>query len=89
MPTSRPSRRPPYYALNLYPGICNTIGGARRNGKAQVLDPDGNPIPRLYSAGSFGNMAGHTYAVTGGNGSENWCVGRIAGRECAHLDSWE
>ena len=54
-----------------------------------MLDPDGNPIPRLYSAGSFGNMAGHTYAVTGGNGSENWCVGRIAGRECAHLDSWE
>ena len=84
-----PISTPPYYALNLYPGICNTIGGARRNGKAQVLDPDGNPIPRLYSAGSFGNMAGHTYAVTGGNGSENWCVGRIAGRECAHLDSWE
>ena len=84
-----PILTPPYYALNLYPGICNTIGGARRNGKAQVLDPDGNPIPRLYSAGSFGNMAGHTYAVTGGNGSENWCVGRIAGRECAHLDSWE
>ncbi len=84
-----PISTPPYYALNLYPGICNTIGGARRNGKAQVLDPNGNPIPRLYSAGSFGNMAGHTYAVTGGNGSENWCVGRIAGRECAHLDSWE
>ena len=84
-----PISTPPYYALNLYPGICNTIGGARRNGKAQVLDPDGNPIPRLYSAGSFGNMAGHTYAVTGGNGSENWCVGRIAGRECAYLDSWE
>lgn len=80
---------PPFYALPLYPGICNTIGGARRNGKAQVLNPDGNPIPRLYSAGSFGNMAGHTYAVTGGNGSENWCVGRIAGREAAHLDSWE
>ena len=80
---------PPFYALPLYPGICNTIGGARRNGKAQVLNPDGNPIPRLYSAGSFGNMAGHTYAVTGGNGSENWCAGRIAGREAAHLDSWE
>jgi succinate dehydrogenase/fumarate reductase flavoprotein subunit len=80
---------PPFYAVNLYPGICNTIGGARRNGKAQVLDPDGNPIPRLYSAGSFGNMAGHTYAITGGNGSENWCVGRIAGREAAHLDGWE
>ncbi len=84
-----PISTPPYYAINLYPGICNTIGGARRNGKAQVLDPDGNPIPRLYSAGSFGNMAGHTYAITGGNGSENWCVGRIAGRECAGLDSWE
>ncbi len=84
-----PIATPPFYAIPLYPGICNTIGGARRNGKAQVLNPDGEPIPRLYSAGSFGNMAGHTYAVTGGNGSENWCVGRIAGREASHLDNWE
>ncbi len=79
----------PFYAIALYPGVCNTIGGARRNEKAQVLDPDGTPIGRLYSAGSFGNMAGHTYAITGGNLSENWCVGRIAGREASHLDSWE
>ena len=70
----------PFYAIPLYPGICNTIGGARRNENANIVDPSGNPIPRLYSAGSFGNMNGHTYAITGGNGSENWCVGRIAGR---------
>jgi hypothetical protein len=79
----------PFYAIPLYPGICNTIGGARRNEKANVLDPYGDPIPRLYSAGSFGNMNGHTYAITGGNGSENWCVGRIAGRNAAALDAWD
>ncbi|MFR5828375.1 MAG: hypothetical protein ACLUE1_04600 [Adlercreutzia equolifaciens] len=58
-----------FYAIPLYPGICNTIGGARRNENANIVDPSGNPIPRLYSAGSFGNMNGHTYAITGGNGS--------------------
>ena len=31
-------------------------------------------------------MNGHTYAITGGNGSENWCVGRIAGRNAAALE---
>ena len=79
----------PFYAIPLYPGICNTIGGARRNENANIVDPSGNPIPRLYSAGSFGNMNGHTYAITGGNGSENWCVGRIAGRNAAALEPWD
>jgi predicted oxidoreductase len=78
----------PFYAILLYPGVCNTIGDARRNEKAQVLFPDGTPIPHLYSAGSFGNMAGHTYAITGGNGSENACVGRIAGRNAAAEIAW-
>lgn len=41
----------PFYAIPLYPGICNTIGGARRNENANIVDPSGNPIPRLYSAG--------------------------------------
>ena len=31
----------PFYAIPLYPGICNTIGGARRNEHANVVDPDG------------------------------------------------
>lgn len=79
----------PYYAFPVYPGVGNTIGGARRDENANVLNPDGEQIPRLYSAGSFGNMAGHVYAITGGNGSENWCVGRIAGRNAAALDSWD
>lgn len=34
-------------------------------------------------------MNGHTYAITGGNGSENWCVGRIAGRNAAALEPWD
>ena len=87
--TLAPIVTPPFYAMPMYPGTCNTGGGARRNEKAQVLNPDGVPIPRLYSAGSFGNMAGHTYAITGGNGSENACVGRISGRNVAALDNWD
>jgi hypothetical protein len=79
----------PFYAVNVYPGKCNTTGGARRNEKANVLDPDGNEILRLFSAGSFGNMQGHTYALTGGNGSENIVWGTIAGENAAALDAWD
>src|SRR5208282_3801866 len=42
---------PPYYAIKLSPLLYNTQGGPVRNSKAQVLDVNGNAIPRLFSAG--------------------------------------
>ena len=56
---------------------------------AEVLDPAGNVIPRLYAAGCFGNMAGHTYGISGGNNAENMVWGRIAGRNAASLEAWD
>jgi succinate dehydrogenase/fumarate reductase flavoprotein subunit len=41
----------PYYALALYPGDLSTVGGLDTNGRAQVLDASGQPIPGLYAAG--------------------------------------
>jgi succinate dehydrogenase/fumarate reductase flavoprotein subunit len=41
----------PYYALALYPGDLSTVGGLDTNGRAQVLDAAGQPIPGLYAAG--------------------------------------
>ena len=72
----------PYYAIKLWPCLLNTQGGPRRNGKAQVLYPDGRPIPRLYSAGEMGSLYGLLYQGAGNLG-ECLAFGRIAGREAA------
>jgi succinate dehydrogenase/fumarate reductase flavoprotein subunit len=72
----------PYFAMKLWPCLLNTQGGPRRNGKAQVLYPDGSPIPRLYSAGELGSLFGFLYQGAG-NIAECLAFGRIAGREAA------
>jgi predicted oxidoreductase len=83
-----PVETPPYYAVPLYPGLVCTCGGPRRSAKAEVLDPYGNPIPRLFSAGNCGSIYGRTYSVGGGNLGELCAFGRIAGRNVAALQSW-
>jgi succinate dehydrogenase/fumarate reductase flavoprotein subunit len=84
-----PVETPPFYAVPLYPGLVSTCGGPSRSARAEVLNPDGNPIPRLYSAGSCGSVYGRTYSVTGGNLGELCAFGRIAGRNVAALQSWD
>ena len=37
-----------------------------RNAQGEILDPDGNPIPGLYSAGEFGSIWSGVYQG-GGN----------------------
>lgn len=41
----------PYYAVAIHPGDLSTVGGLETNGRAQVLDANGQPIPGLYAAG--------------------------------------
>ena len=65
-----PIDTPPYYALKMYPGGPNTQGGPKRNAKSQVLDFDGNPIPRLYTAGELGSIYSFLYPASGGNVAE-------------------
>lgn len=77
----------PYYAMKLWPCLLNTQGGPRRNVKAQVLYPDGRPIPRLYSAGELGSLYGLLYQGSGNLG-ECLAFGRIAGREAAKESLW-
>jgi succinate dehydrogenase/fumarate reductase flavoprotein subunit len=83
-----PIETPPFYGLKMYPGGFNTLGGPRRNGRAQILDTKKNPIPRLYSAGALGSIAGHIYCVVGHNWSELMSFGRIAGRNAAAERPW-
>jgi succinate dehydrogenase/fumarate reductase flavoprotein subunit len=47
-----------------------------------VIDVNGNPIKRLYSAGELGSIWGILYPG-GGNVTEALSFGRIAGRNAA------
>lgn len=78
-----PLRNPPYYGMPLYPGGPNTQGGPQRNERAQVLNVDGDPIPRLYSAGELGSPYGMLYPSAGGNLADCIAFGRLAGEGAA------
>ena len=47
--------RAPYFAVAIHRGAIGTKGGPRTDGRARVLDWDGEPIPGLFAAG--GNAA--------------------------------
>ena len=79
---------PPFYVAEIALAMINTQGGAKRNGKSEVLDLKGNPIPRLYSAGEFGTIYGYMYNG-GGNVTDAVASGRKAGQNCAALDPWK
>ena len=69
---------PQFYAATLYPVWHDSYGGLRINGRAQVIDMQGEPIPGLYSGGESsggGNQHGlgralvHGY-ITGTNAAK-------------------
>jgi len=80
--------KPPFYAIELWPGGFSTCGGPRKNALGQILDPFGNPIKRLYEAGSLGHTCGQVYSLSGANYCEVFVWGRISGRNAASLKPW-
>jgi fumarate reductase flavoprotein subunit len=46
-----PLKQPKYYAMQVAPSGYGSLGGIKINEKAEVLDPEDNPIPGLYAAG--------------------------------------
>lgn len=77
-----PLAKPPYYALEMGLVIVNTQGGPKHNKHGQVVDPDNEPIPRLYAGGELGSFFGFLYQQ-GTNYPEAWAFGRIAGKQAA------
>ncbi len=74
---ANPVATPPFYALEVTPGITFTLGGIRINPDAQVLDRAGRPIPGLFAAGAdAGGIHNEQYA--GG-----LCLGLVFGRRAA------
>ena len=78
-----PLGEPPYYGIRMWPGGPNTQGGARHNTKCEIINVDGQPIPGLYGSGEFGSLFGMLYPSAGGNLSECFAMGRVAGRMVA------
>jgi succinate dehydrogenase/fumarate reductase flavoprotein subunit len=81
-----PIQAKPLYVVPVYPLITNTQGGLVHDSLQHVLDPFGEPIPRLYKAGENGSIYGHLYLL-GGNNTEclvgGWIAGTNAAREPA------
>ena len=70
----------PYYAVRMWPGGPNTQGGAKHNANCEILDAYDRPIRGLYGSGEFGSLFGMLYPSAGGNLSECFAMGRVAGR---------
>ncbi len=77
----------PFYAVELSPSMLNTQGGPRRNEKAQIVRPNGTPIPRLYSSGELGSIYSYLYQGIGNIG-ECLAFGRVSGRNPAAETAW-
>ena len=83
-----PIRHPPFYTGKIWPVVSNTQGGPVHNAKQQIIDVNKAPISRLYAAGELGSSFGYLY-LAGGNISECFVTGRIAGREVASNEPWD
>jgi succinate dehydrogenase/fumarate reductase flavoprotein subunit len=80
---------PPYFAAVLTWTCDDAWGGLKINGKTQVLDTLGNPIPRLYAAGATtGGIVGPFYQHSGGAVGSAWTMGYVAGKNVAAQIPW-
>ena len=79
----------PYYGIRVTPGIHYCMGGLAINGKAQVLDREGIPLPGLYAAGeATGGIHGEDRL--GGNSLTDALVfGKIAGYEAGRFSLYK
>lgn len=77
----------PFYAMKMYPGGPNTKGGLDADATRHVLDWEGKPIARLYTAGEISSVFKFTYQA-GGNLTECIVCGRVAGKNAAAEESW-
>ena len=80
----------PFYAYPYIPQTMGSHGGLRADIDARIIDVNGNPIPRLYGAGTVisGMWCGPFYPSCGWAilGTVHW--GRKAGANVAALDPW-
>lgn len=82
----------PFYADPEKPKVLGTFAGVKSNLKAEVISgATGEPIPRLYAAGTVagGNYSGPFYFGCGWSILNTVVWGREAGQNAAALESWD
>jgi len=78
-PCLGPLDRPPYYAIELWPGDLGTKGGLVTDDHARVLREDGSPIEGLYATGNCSAaVMGNSYAGAGATIGPSMVFGYIA-----------
>jgi 3-oxosteroid 1-dehydrogenase len=79
-----PLQIPPYYGIEIHPGLLGTCGGPRINTSGQILDQAGVPIPGLYGAGNdVANAFGAAYPSGGATLGPATFFGWTAGKAAA------
>ena len=80
-----PIEEGPFYAFEQVVTLYDTAGGARIDPEARVLNVFGEPIGRLYAAGTVaGGAVGELYPGSGAALNVAVTFGRIAGRNAAN-----
>lgn len=85
--TLGPLEQAPFYGAEIAAADLGTCGGARVNGRAQVLDPFGQVIPGLYASGNNAGVGspGTSYGGGGGTIGPAMAFSYLAGRSIAAL----
>lgn len=84
-PSLAPIGDGPYYAVAIHPGDLSTVGGLQTNGRAEVLDTAGQPIPGLYAAGlDMNSVMRGRYPGGGSSIGPAMTFGYLAAREMAN-----
>ena len=83
-PCLGPVRRPPFYAMQAFPGDIGTKGGLVCDEHARVLRPDGSVIEGLYAIGnSSAAVTGNSYPGAGSPITSAMTFGFIAANHVA------
>jgi 3-oxosteroid 1-dehydrogenase len=83
-----PLDKPPYYAVEIYPGDVGTSGGMLCDEFSRVLDTDHRPIPGLYATGNCtASVMGRTYPGAGASIGASFVFAYIAMKHAASAAS--
>ena len=83
-PSIGPLDKPPYYAVEIWPGDIGTNGGLKTDASARVLREDGSPIDGLYATGNCAaSVMGRSYGGAGATIGPSMVFGWIAARHAA------
>lgn len=76
--------KPPFYAMELFPGDVGTSGGILTDERARVLRTDGSVIPGLYATGnSTASVMGRCYPAAGASIGASFVFAWIAAHDAA------